>query len=184
MGGGGVGKSSLTIRFCKPSLEWIDDYDPTIEDFYRRQTTVDGEPVLCDIIDTAGQEGFAGMRDSWIRSGDAYVIAFDLTDRGSFDSLDEVVARIAQVRNVDSAAKLACIIVANKKDLANKRAVGSAEANEKAASLCCELIEASAKENDGVTDVFDACVRAHRRVNARADAASIRQHTRKLCSIL
>jgi len=41
VGGGGVGKSALTIRFIQG--HFIDDYDPTIEDSYRKQSVVDGK---------------------------------------------------------------------------------------------------------------------------------------------
>jgi small GTP-binding protein len=53
-GGGGVGKSSLTVRFVH-SL-FVEKYDPTIEDSYRKIVTVDGVTVTCNIMDTAGTE--------------------------------------------------------------------------------------------------------------------------------
>ena len=53
-GGGGVGKSALTIQFVQGMF--IPDYDPTIEDSYRKQVERDGK-VLLDILDTAGGEG-------------------------------------------------------------------------------------------------------------------------------
>ena len=37
---------------------FIDEYDPTIEDSYRKQVVVDGETCLLDILDTAGQEEY------------------------------------------------------------------------------------------------------------------------------
>ena len=53
-GCGGVGKSALTIQFVQGMF--IPDYDPTIEDSYRKQVERDGK-VLLDILDTAGGEG-------------------------------------------------------------------------------------------------------------------------------
>jgi Ras-related protein Rap-1B len=38
---GGVGKSCLTAQFVQNV--WIDSYDPTIEDSYRKTLNVDGE---------------------------------------------------------------------------------------------------------------------------------------------
>ena len=35
---------------------FVDEYDPTIEDSYRKQVVIDGETCLLDILDTAGQE--------------------------------------------------------------------------------------------------------------------------------
>ena len=54
IGGGGVGKSALTISFVRNFF--VAEYDPTIEDQYRKMVEVDNEPCLLDILDTAGQE--------------------------------------------------------------------------------------------------------------------------------
>eukprot|EP00121_Abeoforma_whisleri_P003625 Awhi_evm1s3259 len=56
VGGGGVGKSALTIQFIQ--CQFVDEYDPTIEDSYRKQSVVDGEAAHLDILDTAGQEEY------------------------------------------------------------------------------------------------------------------------------
>lgn len=54
VGGGGVGKSALTIQLIQ--AHFVDEYDPTIEDSYRKQIRLDDEAALLDILDTAGQE--------------------------------------------------------------------------------------------------------------------------------
>ncbi len=41
VGGGGVGKSALTIQFIQS--HFVDEYDPTIEDSYRKQCVIDEE---------------------------------------------------------------------------------------------------------------------------------------------
>ena len=66
LGGGGVGKSALTLRLVTDNF--AEDYDPTIEDSYRKQIKVDGIPATVDIVDTAGQEEYNAMRDQWIRT--------------------------------------------------------------------------------------------------------------------
>lgn len=43
-----------------------DEYDPTIEDSYRKQVTIDEETCLLDILDTAGQEEYSAMRDQYV----------------------------------------------------------------------------------------------------------------------
>ena len=57
LGDGGVGKSALTIQFI--SNYFVEEYDPNIEDCYRKQAVIDGEVCRLDILDTAGQ-----VRDS------------------------------------------------------------------------------------------------------------------------
>ena len=42
LGAGGVGKSSVTLRFV--SNQFVTDYDPTIEDSYMKEVVVDNIP--------------------------------------------------------------------------------------------------------------------------------------------
>ena len=53
LGDGGVGKSGLVIQFIMG--QFIEEYDPTIEDSYRKQMEVDGNLAILDILDTAGK---------------------------------------------------------------------------------------------------------------------------------
>jgi len=50
VGGGGVGKSALTVQLI--NCHFIEDYDPTIEDAYRKQVKIDDEVCLLDILGT------------------------------------------------------------------------------------------------------------------------------------
>ena len=68
VGGGGVGKSALTCQLVQN--HFIADYDPTIEDSYRKQVTIDEETCLLEILDTAGQEEYSAMRDQ-VRSAES-----------------------------------------------------------------------------------------------------------------
>uniref|UniRef100_A0AAY4AND8 Uncharacterized protein n=1 Tax=Denticeps clupeoides TaxID=299321 RepID=A0AAY4AND8_9TELE len=49
LGSGGVGKSALTVQFVTGSF--IEKYDPTIEDFYRKEIEVDSSPSVLEILD-------------------------------------------------------------------------------------------------------------------------------------
>ena len=54
MGGGGVGKSCLTFQLVHG--KFLEKYDPTLEDSYRKDNfDVDGEAISMEILDTAGQ---------------------------------------------------------------------------------------------------------------------------------
>lgn len=54
LGAGAVGKSALTLQFIQG--QFVADYDPTIEDAYRKHVHIDDNPLLLDVLDTAGQE--------------------------------------------------------------------------------------------------------------------------------
>ena len=83
LGGGGVGKSALTIRLVTNSF--LSEYDPTIEDSYRKLVVIDGKWCVLDILDTAGQEEFSSMQDQWMREGQAFLVVYSITSRITFD---------------------------------------------------------------------------------------------------
>uniref|UniRef100_A0A8C6FAJ3 Small monomeric GTPase n=1 Tax=Monodon monoceros TaxID=40151 RepID=A0A8C6FAJ3_MONMO len=61
LGSGGVGKSALTVQFVQGIF--VEEYDPTIEDSYRKQVEVDAQQCMLEILDTAGTEQCTAMRD-------------------------------------------------------------------------------------------------------------------------
>ena len=70
--------SSFLISFSlspEKQNHFVDEYDPTIEDSYRKQVVIDNETCLLDILDTAGQEEYSAMRDQYMRTGKT-VISF------------------------------------------------------------------------------------------------------------
>ena len=79
----GVGKSALTIQFIQS--HFVDEYDPTIEDSYRKQCPIDSEPALLDVLDTAGQEEYSAMREQYMRTGEGFLLVYSITSRNSFE---------------------------------------------------------------------------------------------------
>ena len=81
LGGGGVGKSALTIRLVTDNF--LTEYDPTIEDSYRKQVVIDQKTALLDILDTAGQEEYDRLRPLSYHSTDVFLVAFSLINKTS-----------------------------------------------------------------------------------------------------
>jgi len=71
VGGGGVGKSAITIQFIQSYF--VTDYDPTIEDSYTKQCVIDDTVAKLDILDTAGQEEFSAMREQELLRGNIQI---------------------------------------------------------------------------------------------------------------
>ena len=85
LGSGGVGKSALTVQFV--TGKFAEKYDPTIEDFYRKEITIDDRPAVLEILDTAGTEQFASMRDLYIRNGHGFILVYSVTNEQSFQEV-------------------------------------------------------------------------------------------------
>ncbi len=140
VGGGGVGKSAITIQFIqvwslkrisfrnqviKKTREiaqsyFVTDYDPTIEDSYTKQCVIDDKVAKLDILDTAGQEEFSAMREQYMRSGEGFLLVFSLTDRRSFDDVARFHKEILRVKDRD---EFPVLMVGNKADLDHQRQV-------------------------------------------------------------
>jgi len=118
VGGGGVGKSALTIQFIQSYF--VTDYDPTIEDSYQKQCVIDGTVAKLDILDTAGQETFSAMREQYMRSGEGFLLVFSLSDRRSFEQAVTFHREILRVKDRD---EFPILLVGNKADLDSQRAV-------------------------------------------------------------
>ncbi|KAL8940466.1 MAG: hypothetical protein Q9211_002263 [Gyalolechia sp. 1 TL-2023] len=118
VGGGGVGKSCLTIQLIQS--HFVDEYDPTIEDSYRKQCVIDEEVALLDVLDTAGQEEYSAMREQYMRTGEGFLLVYSITSRQSFEEILTFQQQILRVKDKDY---FPIIIVGNKCDLDAERQV-------------------------------------------------------------
>ena len=86
LGDGGVGKSSITLRFYEDRFE--DEYHPTVEDAFTMEKMIDREVVRLEVIDTAGQEGYHHLREMYMSTeGAGYILVYAINLRDSFLSL-------------------------------------------------------------------------------------------------
>ena len=96
LGAGFVGKSSLTIQFVQG--HFVDKYDSTIEDIYSKPMEVDDTPVVVSVLDTAGQDAFATMREQYLKAGQIFVIMYSITDAESFAYARRMMTELRRVR--------------------------------------------------------------------------------------
>ena len=114
LGGGGVGKSALTIRLVTDNF--LEEYDPTIEDSYRKSVVIDEKACLLDILDTAGQEEFSSMQDQWMREGQAFLVVYSITSRTTFDEaiiMREKILRCKEEEEPPMYVMRKCVIYTN-----------------------------------------------------------------------
>ncbi|KAI5960057.1 RAS1 [Candida pseudojiufengensis] len=149
VGGGGVGKSALTIQLIQS--HFVDEYDPTIEDSYRKQCTINDEQVLLDILDTAGQEEYSAMREQYMRTGEGFLLVYSINSR---NSLEELQSFYEQIQRVKDSENVPVLVVGNKCDLEMERQVSYEEGQALANSFGCPFLETSAKMRINVEEAF------------------------------
>ncbi|KAK4336967.1 hypothetical protein RND71_043417 [Anisodus tanguticus] len=157
VGAGGVGKSALTIQLIKNYF--ANEYDPTIEDSYRKQVVIDGETCVLDILDTAGQEEYSAMRDQYMRTGEGFLLVFAINNIKSFEDIDMYREQILRVKDSD---KVPMVLVGNKLDL-QSRFVELSVAEELAKNYEIPFIRTSARTRMGVDEAFHTLIREIRK---------------------
>jgi small GTP-binding protein len=175
LGSGGVGKSALTVQFVQGIF--VEKYDPTIEDSYRKQVEVDGQQCMLEILDTAGTEQFTAMRDLYMKNGQGFVLVYSIIAPSTFNDLPDLREQILRVKDMDD---VPMVLVGNKCDL-SQRAMDSRQIEELARSFGIPYEETSAKTRVGVDDAFHALVREIRK---HKDKQKEKPKRKRKCTIL
>ncbi|KAF2416408.1 hypothetical protein EJ08DRAFT_600560 [Tothia fuscella] len=181
LGDGSAGITELTIQLCLN--HFVETYDPTIEDSYRKQVRIDGEDCMLEVLDTAGQEEYIALRECWIRDGEAFLIVYSITSRSSFTRARKFHEQILDVKKPGGPFDQATLypgsalsqfprveqypppimLVGNRCERVADREVATQEGYHLAKELGCMFVEASSKKCVNVEKAFYDVVRELRR---------------------
>lgn len=176
LGSGGVGKSALTVQFVQGIF--VEKYDPTIEDSYRKQVEVDGQQCMLEILDTAGTEQFTAMRDLYMKNGQGFVLVYSITSQSTFNDLGELRDQILRVKDADD---VPMVLVGNKSDLEDERVVGKDQGLNLARTWAnVSFMESSAKAKINVSEIFYDLVR---QINSKQPEKPEKRRKRR-CTLL
>jgi len=158
IGPGGVGKSCFTIQLI--SGTFVESYDPTLEDSYRKRMTIDGWEAVLNIYDTAGQEDFSAVRDTYIQIGEGFLCMYSITSTSSFQEVKHLRERIITITDKDN---IPVVLIGNKADLPEDREVPTATAEALAREFGWGFMEGSAKTKTNVVEAFEEVTRRIRK---------------------
>jgi len=147
LGTNGVGKSALVVQ-CVQGI-FVESYDPTIEDSYRKMMQIDNFNVMLEILDTTNSESVFFMN----YHRDANVVVFDVTNKDTFDNAVKILGE----KKADP-AKL--MLVGNKTDLDQQRVVTYDTAFQEAVKHGALYVETSAKTRINVEHAFIEVVKS------------------------
>jgi GTPase KRas protein len=178
---------------------FVETYDPTIEDSYRKQVQIDGQSCMLEVLDTAGQEEYIALRDQWIRDGEGFVLVYSISSRSSFQRIQKFHHQIQRVKETTLSGSptypgsplsashpggfgpAPVMLVGNKCDRVTEREVSTQEGSALAKELGCDFVEASAKNCVNVEKAFFEVVRQLRRQRhqgaGRPDKSGVRDRS-------
>ncbi|XP_044033411.1 ras homolog, mTORC1 binding like 1 isoform X1 [Siniperca chuatsi] len=150
-----VGKSSLTIQFVEG--QFVDSYDPTIENTFNKMVSVNGQDFNLQLVDTAGQDEYSIFHQSHSMDIHGYVLVYSVTSMKRCLSLFSFeVVQVLHDKLLDMVGKIQVptVLVGNKKDLHMERVIKPEEGKKLADSWGAAFMESSAKENETAVEVF------------------------------
>ncbi len=145
-----VGKSSFIYRFIEDKFN-TDSIPTTGLDLKTADLLINNKKVRVQLWDTVGQEKYKSITQNLILRVQGIIILFDITNKDSFNNLNEWIKTVReQVGN-----NLAILLVGNKCDLEENRLVFKEEANIFAKNEKIKYIETSCKTGENIIKAID-----------------------------
>ena len=136
---------------------FFEDYDPTVEDSFRKQVNVDDEPIFINVLDTAGQEEFRTFLERWIKEADAYLLIYSIVDKNSF--LHEIPSFYNEIVRIKETSNFPLVLIGNKSDMENERTISLEDGQNLAKQYNCPFLETSALNNVNIEETFVKLIR-------------------------
>jgi len=131
-------------------------------------------------LDTAGQEEYSAMRDQYIRTGDGFLIVYDVTKKSSLDDVKEFLLAISRAKDENA---FPLVIAGNKIDLDNEREVSKEEGETFSKTVGAQFYETSAKDDVNVELCYYDLVRQIRKMNTVEEHSPRRKKLKLKCSL-
>ena len=148
IGDSGVGKTCFLMRFADDSF--TTSHISTIGiDFKIKPITLDGKAIKLQIWDTAGQDRFRTITQTYYKGAMGVILAYDCTDENSFANVRNWIKQL----EAQATPNVVKVLIGNKCDHENKKVEpsrGKALADENKMSF----FETSAKNNINVKETF------------------------------
>lgn len=149
-----LGKSSISIQFTQG--QFPDCYEPTIENTFSKKVTIKGTEYELLLVDTAGQDEYTMFPTEYTVDLDGYVLVYSIDSPKSFEVCQIIHEKLVGLMGVQMNVPI--VLVGNKSDLHNDRSVSVEEGKALAREMKAIFLETSAKENQGVADIFTRVV--------------------------
>ncbi|CAA7020524.1 unnamed protein product [Microthlaspi erraticum] len=150
IGDSAVGKSQLLARFARD--EFSMDSKATIGvEFQTRTLVIEEKSVKAQIWDTAGQERYRAVTSAYYRGAVGAMLVYDITKRETFDH----IPRWLEELRAHADKNIVIILIGNKSDLEDQRAVPTEDAKEFAEKEGLFFLETSALNATNVENSFN-----------------------------
>ena len=115
----------------------------------------DGSVVNCLIYDTAGQERFNSINETYYKKADAVLLVYDITNKESFDLIRNYYCK--KIKEFCK-KKIPIILLGNKTDMEEKRVISMEDGIALSIEYKFKFCQTSCLKNENVADAFEALI--------------------------
>ncbi|KAL9393523.1 hypothetical protein Peur_012808 [Populus x canadensis] len=149
IGDSAVGKSQILARFARNEFS-LDSKATIGVEFQTRTLVIDHKSVKAQIWDTAGQERYRAVTSAYYRGAVGAMLVYDITKRQTFDHIPRWLEELRSHADKN----IVIILIGNKSDLEDQRAVPTEDVNEFAQREGLFFLETSALQATNVESAF------------------------------
>ena len=153
IGDSSVGKTNIMSKYLKNQFNEITKATVGVE-FGTKIFTIDNRKIKAQIWDTAGQEKYKAIAETYYKGSKGAFVVYDITRKETFYSVDKWIYDL----NISGDPKINILLIGNKCDLDHKREVFKEQGEEKAKSFGCAFLETSALSGDNVQKAFELMI--------------------------
>jgi small GTP-binding protein len=153
IGDSGVGKSNIFTRFIKDEFN-LDSKATIGVEFSAKNITINDKVIKAQVWDTAGQERFRALAKNYYRGAVGALVVYDITNYDSFKNAEKWLKEVKE----HAEPHLVTLLIGNKCDLEENRAVKTEDATEFAEKAGLGFVETSAKNNLNIDSAFNRLV--------------------------
>ena len=148
-----VGKTTIVNHYTNNKV--IQEYNETPETkLYKAKAKINEKDFIIKIIDTPSNKQFLNIIKGEYQNANYILIVFDLTNRETFLSLNNWINHCRSVQNQN----MDLILIGNKSDLNQERAVSAGEAKIFASENDITYYEISAYNKNEIIKIFDNAI--------------------------
>ncbi|XVE86812.1 hypothetical protein DITRI_Ditri18aG0064500 [Diplodiscus trichospermus] len=149
IGDSAVGKSQILARFARNEFS-LDSKATIGVEFQTRTLVIEHKSVKAQIWDTAGQERYRAVTSAYYRGAVGAMLVYDISKRQTFDH----IPRWLEELRGHADKNIVIILIGNKTDLEDQRAVPTEDAKEFAQKEGLFFLETSALQATNVETAF------------------------------
>jgi len=150
IGPSGAGKSALLIRYCDDQFDSESSTATIGVDFKLKKLSVHGKGYRLNLLDTAGQERFRTLSNSYYRGAHGVILVYDISNRDSFTAME----RWFEEAETNAIPGAIMYLVGSKMDKLSSRAVKYEEGEALAKAHGSQFCEVSSKTRENVRKPF------------------------------